>query len=94
MRSIVTFNLRTLVPMDGINYFPNRLPLIKKKIAHEQPDIIGFQEMMPEMLAAMRGIMPDYYFIGTGRGSNLDNESNNIAIKKSEFEICACDTEC
>jgi len=49
---IVTLNLRYPAPGDGKNYFFNRLPLIVERIHQEAPDVLCFQEAMPESLQA------------------------------------------
>ena len=92
MISIVSYNIRTQAPIDGINNFPNRVPLINETLHAKSPDIIGFQEMKPQMLDAVRAMLPDYTFAGTGRGARLDDESNNIAVKTERFTVCATDT--
>ena len=52
---VVTFNIRGDFGVDGENNFCFRKPLILKKLAQEQPDIIGFQEVMPHVAVWLRG---------------------------------------
>lgn len=89
MLTIATFNIRYPEPRDGINFFPHRLPFILDKIRQEQPDIIGFQELMQEPYEKLAGALPEYGFVGTGRGADLGNESNRIAYRTDALELLA-----
>ena len=51
---IVTFNIRCDFGQDGANNFEFRKPLILKRIAEEQPDVIGFQEGLPHVQKWLR----------------------------------------
>ena len=64
----VTFNIRCDYGQDGENCFENRKPLILKKIAREQPDILCFQEVLPHVALWLRENLTDYCVIGCGRG--------------------------
>lgn len=92
MLSIVTMNIRYPAREDGVHCFPFRLPHILEKISSEQPDILCFQEMLPEMYEAIACMLPAYGFIGIGREQDLAGESCRIAYKKSVLSLCATDT--
>lgn len=40
---VMTFNLRTTVKNDGVNYFPNREGNILAAIEREEPDLISYK---------------------------------------------------
>lgn len=84
---VVTFNIRGDFGVDGENNFYRRKPMILEKIACEQPDIVGFQEVMPLVADWLRENMKDYYVVGCGRGANLDDEQATIAFKKDRFNL-------
>ena len=44
---VMSFNLRTDTPKDGINAFSERYPRVLEVIRNEKPDLIGFQELAP-----------------------------------------------
>ena len=75
---LVTFNLRTQARQDGENNFPFRLPLITEKIQAEKSDVIGVQECRPRMRDALAAMLPEYVFVGVGRGRLLDDEGNYV----------------
>ena len=53
---LVTFNIRYDCGTDGINNFSCRKPFILETIAREQPDVIGFQEVLPHVALWMKGL--------------------------------------
>lgn len=88
---IMTFNLRTDTPVDGINQFIHRTDRIKEVIFKEDPDLIGFQEAKDNMRSWLREILTGYCVLGCGRDKNYYGESTVVAIKKEKFEIISMD---
>jgi len=84
---IVTFNIRCDYGQDGNNNFVNRKDLIEKKIKEEQPDILCFQEVLPHVAEWLKSNLTDYYVIGCGRDSRLENEQTCIAYHKELFNM-------
>ena len=68
---IMSFNMRMSHTNDGINNFENRKTKILDMLAAENPDIIGFQEITPEMRDWIIENLTDYYAVGAGRGAYL-----------------------
>lgn len=89
---IVTFNLRCVWDRDEINGFVHRMSLIWDKINREKPDVIGFQEVVPKTLQALKYIMPDYIFVGQGRDLNDDSEGLYTAIRKDAVDLIGLET--
>lgn len=89
---VMSFNMRTSTANDGINAFSCRKDKIRAMLSTEAPDIIGFQEITPEMHDFLVDILDDYYTVGAGRGSVYDGESSLIAFKKRDFQLISCDT--
>ena len=54
MFKYVTFNIRYDCERDGRNQFVYRQPLILRAIQEEEPEIIGFQEVMVHMAAWLK----------------------------------------
>lgn len=89
---VCTFNLRTPVPNDGANYFPNRKQRILDCIRDEDPDIIGFQEAAVTTADWLREVLDGYTVIGCGRGKTLNDEASLIAYRKNAFEMISAET--
>ena len=70
---VCTYNLRMENPVDGINTFSNRAPLIAERLAQYQPDVIGFQEVRPHMRRWLEENLRDYTILGTGRGEDFQD---------------------
>ncbi|MBE6668855.1 MAG: endonuclease/exonuclease/phosphatase family protein [Ruminococcaceae bacterium] len=88
---VMTFNLRTDTPVDGINKFTERVDRVKEVIMNEDPDLIGFQEAKDSMREWLRNTLSDYCIFGCGRDKNYYGESTVIAVKKNKFEVISMD---
>lgn len=84
---IVTFNIRCDYGQDGSNNFKFRKNLILKKVQKEQPDILCFQEVLPHVALWLKENLTEYYVIGCGRDSRLENEQTCIAYRKDGFNM-------
>ena len=89
----VTFNIRCALSGDGINSFFHRAGSVLVKIAGEKPDIIGFQEVRPEIFDFLSRYLVDYTVVGCGRGANYEDEHNPVAFRKDKFELIGLETE-
>lgn len=83
----VTFNIRGDFGVDGRNNFFRRQPLILKKVAQEQPDVIGFQEVHPRTAIWLRENLKGYYVVGCGREKKLDGEQMTVAFRADRFNL-------
>jgi endonuclease/exonuclease/phosphatase family metal-dependent hydrolase len=89
---IVTFNIRCDYKQDGENDFEYRKAMILEKLIKEQPDVIGFQEVLPHVSEWLKENISDYYVIGCGRESDLTGEETCIAYRKQLFNIVKMET--
>lgn len=83
----VTFNIRGDFGVDGENNFYHRKPLILEKVAAEQPDFIGFQEVHPQTAIWLRENLKGYYVVGCGREKKLDGEQMTVAFRADRFNL-------
>lgn len=89
---VVTYNMWCVWAVrDNINAFVHRAGMIYDKVKKEQPDIIAFQEIIPQQLELLEKMFPEYAFYGQGRLENFDGEGLYVAVKKSELMICGLD---
>lgn len=84
---VVTYNIRGDFGTDGKNNFFRRKPLMLKKIAAEQPDVIGFQEVHPQTAIWLRENLKGYYVVGCGRETKLDGEQMTVAFRADRFNL-------
>ena len=84
---IVTFNIRCDFGQDGANNFEFRKPLILKRIAEEQPDVIGFQEVLPHVQKWLRENLAGYTVVGCGRTADYQDEAMTIAVRNETSEL-------
>lgn len=89
MLRLMTCNLRRESAEDGINAFFRRMPMLVRRILSEAPDVIGFQELLPAMRAALADALPGYALVGNGRQHDLSGESNAIAYRMRALELHA-----
>lgn len=89
---LVTFNIRCDYGQDGENCFRFRKPFIKKKILHEKPDVICFQEVLPHVATWLKEELEEYYMVGCGRSAELDSEQVSVAFRKTKLNLISMDT--
>ena len=86
--TIMSFNVRFDNPNDGINAWPNRIPLVEKYMKEEMPDIVGMQENLHHQNEDLLRIMPGYAYVGTGRDDgDKDGEFSPIFYRTDVFEL-------
>ena len=87
---ICTFNLRSVyLGEDGVNSFLFRSGMILEKIREESPDLICFQEVIPQIRAFLKNHLDGYDLYGHGRNADRDGEGVTIAVKRGLFELVA-----
>ena len=89
---IVTFNIRYDNPDDGHNAFARRKQLITEAITAYQPDIIGFQEVLPHFAQWLKETFTDYYCVGHGREADLEGEHVMLAYRKLRYNLHSVST--
>lgn len=81
----ITCNARTQTPHDGVQQFMNRVDFLCKTLLSLDADVIGFQEIKPEMRRALIARMPGYGFLGAGRDASRLDEGSVIAFKQQRL---------
>ncbi len=89
---IVTYNARYDCIADEINCFEYRKPFVLEKINQEKPDVIGFQEVLPEMLTWFKESLVDYTVLGCARDADLTGETAAVAFRKTCFNLMQMET--
>ncbi|MFT8889305.1 MAG: endonuclease/exonuclease/phosphatase family protein [Ethanoligenens sp.] len=90
--TISTFNIRTASVDDGVNVWEQRKALVLQSIREHEPDIIGFQEVLPSVKRFFRQTLPDKTLIGENRAADFTGESTPLAYQTKRFELVDADT--
>ncbi len=64
---VMTFNIRFDNPGDGVNAWPNRIPVVERYMNEEMPDNVGMQENLHLQNIDLLRIMPGYAYAGSDR---------------------------
>ena len=91
---IVSFNLRCVWngAVDGKNSFVHRAGFIYEKITAERPDVLAFQEVVPQSLELLKRMLPEYEFYGSKRGEGfVGAEGLYTAFRKDKFSLVSGD---
>lgn len=87
---VLNYNVRYSL---GDNTHPVRNWKCRRKdfchnIERENPDIITFQEVLPDQRAFLERRFQDYSFVGDGRSADrMNGEASPVAWRKSRFEV-------
>lgn len=84
---VMSFNLRQNVATDGEHAWPYRLKAVKATIAFHDPDIIGIQEGLYDMLLDLETLLPEYTWFGEGREGGKNGEFNAIIYKRNKWSV-------
>lgn len=77
---LVTFNLkRTILRWDKRNFL-NRVAAIQEFFAQQKPDLVGTQELTIRDLRQAEEALPQYRWIGLGRGGGHRSEFSAIFL--------------
>jgi endonuclease/exonuclease/phosphatase family metal-dependent hydrolase len=69
---VCSFNIRFDNPNDGFNNWENRRRNVVIFLGVEQPDIIGFQEVLLNQLEYLELRLPNYQRVGVGRDDGIN----------------------
>ena len=85
--TVATFNLRKDSFWDGVNRWKNREPLVKEVIEGNQIDVLGVQEVLPNMRADLEKDLKGYRIVGLGREKDLGDEHSDILANKGTTRL-------
>ena len=92
MLHYISFNIRLDNGQDGAHNFVYRKPGIVRAIRSAQPEIIGFQEVLPHVGTWLRETFPEYTFVGCGRSDTLEDEQVCIAFRWDRMQLISAST--
>ena len=85
--AVMTYNIRTSsLDKDTDNSWVARRDALAELVERENPDVIGFQEVMPDQSEWLQKRLPQYAFVGEHRNANRKSgEASPVAFRKSRF---------
>lgn len=87
---LMSFNIRINVAVDGKHAWDYRKPHVFDFLVSESPDLIGFQEVNPQMLLELKQALPLYESYGIARDGR--GEGTPIFVKKDRFRVISSGT--
>ena len=95
---VMTFNVRLLTDSDGANRWEARRAMVAKMVAHENPDLIGTQELFQRQGDELVARLPQYAWFGQGRRGGNGDEHMGVFYRKDRLrmlspgDVWLCDT--
>ena len=84
--NVMTFNVR--VPVDAYpNDWASRKPRVLNLVKNQNPDFLGVQEALPEVLVDINNNLSEYGQIGRGRNQDSGGEGTQIFYKKKKWKL-------
>lgn len=84
----MTFNIRLDVASDGENAWPHREEMVEAVIKHEDPDLLGMQEVLVHQKQYLEAALPGYTFVGVGRDDGAEaGEFSPLGWRKDRFAM-------
>lgn len=87
----MTFNIRFNNPKDGPNRWSERSEMAADVIRHFDGDFVGMQEALPDQIADLLGMLPDYRSFGSPRGADdKGGEASPIFYRYDRWTVDCC----
>ncbi len=83
----MTYNIRLDIASDGPNAWPHRKELVAALIRHEDPDVLGMQEVLLRQKQDLEQALPGYAIVGDGRDGGDKGEFSPLAYRRERFEL-------
>lgn len=82
---VLSFNLRVNTDHDGPYAWRYRMPHVFRFLDQNKSDIMGFQEVTPDMYQDLKKHLKDYITFGTPRDAH--GEATPVFIRKDRFDV-------
>ena len=88
----MSYNVRYANQTDHHDSWDDRRDGIAALVRFHRPDVVGFQEPLPEQRADLRDRLPEYELVGYGRRADDEGEGCPIAVRTDRWRIVDHDT--
>ncbi|MEG1943577.1 MAG: endonuclease/exonuclease/phosphatase family protein [Angelakisella sp.] len=89
---VMSFNMKHDTFSHGKNSWSKRAILVERVIRQNSPDIIGTQELTAACLADIHLLLPEYSYVGEGRGGGTNGEFSAIFFRTDRFSLLSEET--
>lgn len=90
--TIMTFNVKRDLWRFGRHTWPHRSQLVAQVIDQLQPQILGTQELTRSTLEDLCRLLPQYSYVGIGRGGSTRGEYTAIFYRRDLFQLLSYET--
>lgn len=88
----MSFNMKRNYFSFGKNSWEKRAALVAQVIRQNSPDIMGTQELTTVSLSDMQRLLPEYSYVGQGRGGGMSGEFSAIFYRSDRFTLLQDET--
>ena len=89
---VMSFNVKRNLFSFGRHAWDKRAALVAEVIRRNGPDILGTQELTEVTLGDLQRLLPEYAFVGQGRGGGSRGEYSAVFYRKDRFTLLSQDT--
>jgi endonuclease/exonuclease/phosphatase family metal-dependent hydrolase len=83
---VMTFNIRFNNPLDGENRWANRREFTAEVIRGQRCDFVGMQEVLPDQMADLLAMLPEFDKLGVSRGADgREGEASPIFYRRDRW---------
>lgn len=89
---VCSYNVRYANPDEGHDVWEFRRAGVTDLVRFHAPDLVGFQEPLPEQVADLEAGLPDHRLVGRGRRADGDGEACPVGARTDRWRIADRDT--
>lgn len=89
---VMSFNMKRNYFSFGKHSWEKRAALVAQVIRQNSPDIMGTQELTTVSLSDMQRLLPEYSYVGQGRGGGMNGEFSAIFFRTDRFTLLRDET--
>ncbi len=84
----MTYNIRLDLASDGPNAWPHRKEMLAAVVRHEEPAVLGMQEVLLRQKRDLEAALPEYAFVGVGRDDGAEaGEFSPVGFRRDRFDL-------
>jgi endonuclease/exonuclease/phosphatase family metal-dependent hydrolase len=84
---VLSYNVRYANRGDHHDAWHDRRDAVGRLVRFHRPDVAAFQEPLPEQRRDLRERLPEYEFVGRGRGADGEGEGCPIAVRSDRWTV-------